>query len=199
MLALEIAGVPRLRSGKVRETFDLGDALLMVATDRLSAFDVISDQGVPDKGRVLTQLSAFWFGRTAELVPNHLLSTEVDGLPDAFTPVVDTLRGRSMLVRKAERVDIECVARGYLSGSAWVEYQRAGTVCGEHLPSGLAESAALPTPLFTPARKADSGHDENISLATMREMVGDELTERLREMTLVLYGKALLTTHCNAD
>jgi phosphoribosylaminoimidazole-succinocarboxamide synthase len=187
---LDLDGVPHFRSGKVRETYELGDALLMVATDRISAFDVVSNEGVPDKGRVLTQLSSFWFGRTAELVPNHLLSTKVDALPDSLAAYRDALRGRCMLVRKAERVDIECVARGYLSGSAWVEYRQHGTVCGQPLPAGLTESAQLPTPIFTPARKADSGHDENISLDVMRRLVGAELTERLQDITLRIYAAA---------
>jgi phosphoribosylaminoimidazole-succinocarboxamide synthase len=188
--AVQIAGLPLFRSGKVRETYELGDALLMVATDRISAFDVVAEQGVPNKGRVLTQLSAFWFARTQALVPNHLLSTSVDDLPSELAPQREALRGRCMLVRRAERVDIECVARGYLSGSAWVEYQRAGTVCGQPLPAGLRESDELPEPLFTPARKADTGHDENISLAEMHAAVGDELTHRLQALTLRIYGAA---------
>jgi phosphoribosylaminoimidazole-succinocarboxamide synthase len=186
----ELKGLPRFRSGKVRETYQLGDALLMVATDRISAFDVVANEGVPDKGRVLTQLSAFWFARTAELVPNHLLSTSVDALPDSLAAKRDELRGRCMLVRKAERVDVECVARGYLSGSAWVEYRQHGTVCGQRLPAGLVESAQLAEPIFTPARKADSGHDENISLDEMRTIVGPELTARLQDITLRIYTAA---------
>jgi phosphoribosylaminoimidazole-succinocarboxamide synthase len=187
---LELAGLPHFRSGKVRETYEVGDALLMVATDRISAFDVVSSEGVPDKGRVLTQLSAFWFARTSDLIPNHLLSTSVDALPESLAPYRDALRGRCMLVRKAERVDVECVARGYLSGSAWVEYREHGTVCGQPLPAGLAESAQLPQPIFTPARKADSGHDENISLDVMRDLVGAELTARLQDITLRIYTAA---------
>ena len=187
---LNIQGLRHFRSGKVRETYEFGDALLMIATDRISAFDVISAQGVPDKGRVLTQLSAFWFARTAESVPNHLLSTAVDDLPADLAPHLKALRGRCMLVRRAERIDIECVARGYLSGSAWVEYQEHGTVCGQRLPTGLTESAELPQPLFTPARKADEGHDENISLNMMRDLVGAELTSRLQDVTLRVYTAA---------
>ncbi len=151
MLKIELPGVPLFRSGKVRDTFDLGDWLLMVSSDRISAFDVIMPNGIPDKGRVLTQLSNFWFARTADLVRNHLVATDPADYPAELQPHAELLRGRSVLVRKAERVDIECVVRGYLAGSAWVEYQRDGTVCGQPLPPGLVESAQLPEPITSSA------------------------------------------------
>ncbi|RIK46446.1 MAG: phosphoribosylaminoimidazolesuccinocarboxamide synthase [Chloroflexi bacterium] len=184
---LDIPEFPLFRRGKVRDTWDLGDQLLMVATDRISAFDVILPEPIPGKGRVLTSLSAFWFRRTAEIAPNHLLSTDVVDLPPVLQRYADALRGRFMLVKKAQRIDIECVVRGYLSGSAWVEYRDRGTVCEQALPAGLVESAKLPEPIFTPATKADSGHDENISIATMQTLVGREKTERLVDLSLRLY------------
>ena len=190
MLRIELPGVPVFRRGKVRDAFDLGDRLLMVSTDRISAFDVIMPNGVPDKGKVLTQLSNFWFGRTADLVRNHLLATDPDGFPAELQPHADLLRGRSVLVRKAQRVDIECVVRGYLAGSAWVEYRREGTVCGQPLPSSLVESARLDEPIFTPAMKNDVGHDENISKARMAEMVGAELAAELERLSRLLYTAA---------
>jgi len=191
VLRIELPGVPLFRRGKVRDTFDLGDRLLMVSSDRVSAFDVIMPNGIPGKGVVLTQLSNFWFARTAGLVRNHLLATEPEEFPVELRPHADRLRGRAVLVRKAERVDIECVVRGYLSGSAWVEYQRAGTVCGQPLPPGLVESARLPEPIFTPAMKADEGHDENITIARMVELVGAELSAELERLTRLVYAEAV--------
>jgi phosphoribosylaminoimidazole-succinocarboxamide synthase len=191
VLRIELPGVPVFRRGKVRDTFDLGDRLLMVSSDRVSAFDVIMPNGIPGKGVVLTQLSNFWFARTAGLVRNHLLATEPEDFPAELQPHASTLRGRAVLVRKAERVDIECVVRGYLSGSAWVEYQRAGTVCGQPLPPGLVESARLPEPIFTPAMKADEGHDENISIARMIELVGANLAAELERLTRLVYAEAV--------
>ncbi|MDI6856721.1 MAG: phosphoribosylaminoimidazolesuccinocarboxamide synthase [Dehalococcoidia bacterium] len=178
--------------GKVRDTYDVGDGrLLMVTTDRISAFDVVLPNGIPDKGAVLTQLSGFWFGKTAGIVPNHLLriieDTKAPDLPLAVPP---ELVGRSMLVKKAERIDIECVARGYLSGSAWVEYQETGRVCGVALPEGLRESDQLPQPIFTPATKAESGHDINISYDEVAAKVGPDLAEQLRDTTLAVYRYA---------
>lgn len=184
---LDIPEFPLFRRGKVRDTWDLGDQLLMVATDRISAFDVILPESIPGKGRVLTSLSAFWFRLTAEIAPNHLISTDVADLPPSLQRHADAIRGRFMLVKKAHRIDIECVVRGYLSGSAWVEYRDRGTVCEQALPAGLVESAKLPEPIFTPATKADSGHDENISIATMQTLVGRERTERLVDLSLRLY------------
>jgi phosphoribosylaminoimidazole-succinocarboxamide synthase len=182
--------LPLFSRGKVRDTYDLGDRLLMVTTDRISAFDCILPNGIPDKGRVLTRLSAFWFDRTRGLVPNHLLSTNVAELPDAVQPQVDMLKDRFMLVRKAQRIDFECVARGYLAGSAWAEYQAAGEVCGIRLPSGLRLADQLPEPIFTPATKAESGHDQNVSLGEMKREIGDDLGEALAAASLAIYRAA---------
>ncbi|MEQ1757467.1 MAG: phosphoribosylaminoimidazolesuccinocarboxamide synthase [Vicinamibacterales bacterium] len=178
---------PPVRTGKVRDIYDAGDALIFVATDRLSAFDYVLASGVPDKGRVLTQLSAFWFARTTSIVPNHVLSLDVNTYPDAFRRHADVLDGRSMLVRKADPIPVECVARGYLSGSGWKEYQQTGRVCGVGLPAGLRESDRLPTPIFTPATKADSGHDINISADEAGAIVGRDLVAQLERLTLALY------------
>ena len=187
---IAIPGLPLVHRGKVRETFDLGDRLLMVATDRISAYDAVIPTGIPDKGVVLTQLSRFWFERTASIVPNHLITTAVPDLPELTLDLRSALAGRTMVVRRAQRIDIECVARGYLAGSAWAEYLNAGTVAGIPLPSGLVESDRLPEPLFTPAIKSDSGHDVNISVDEMAELVGADLTERLRDITLAVYVAA---------
>jgi len=175
------------KQGKVRDIFDCGDTLVMVATDRISAFDYVLGSGIPDKGRVLTQLSSFWFERTGGIVQNHLLSTDVRTYPEPLHRYGEVLHGRSMLVRKTAPVAIECVARGYLSGSGWKEYVATGSVCGIALPSGLRESDRLPAPIFTPATKAASGHDINISEQEAGRLVGGELVTRLRELTLRLY------------
>ncbi len=188
LLATSLPGDPYpVRRGKVRDIYDLGDQLLMVSTDRISAFDWVLPNGIPDKGRVLTQISAFWFERLG--VPHHLLSLEVDPsrLP-AGTDLQD-LAGRSMCVRKAQVVPIECVVRGYLDGSGWKEYQAGGTVCGVPLPAGLVQCAQLAEPIFTPATKEESGHDINISFARMCEIVGTELSEQLRARSLDLYRR----------
>src|ERR687892_582800 len=175
--------------GKVRDIYEVeGDRLLLVTSDRISAFDVVLPNPIPDKGRVLTGLSLFWFDRTKDLVGNHLVSTEPNDFPGEFREHRDELAGRSMLVRKARMLPIECVARGYLSGSGWKEYRAAGTVCGIPLPGGLVESDRLPEPIFTPATKAETGHDENISLERAGEIVGEGLAQRLKELTLELYG-----------
>ena len=177
--------------GKVRDTYDLGDRLLMVATDRISAFDVVLPNGIPDKGRVLTQLSAFWFELTGDVAPNHFIrlidSTQAEDVPFAIPP---DLVGRSMLIRKAKRLDVECVARGYLAGSGWVEYRDTGKVCGIPLPNGLQESDELPEPIFTPATKAESGHDINISFDQVGELVGERTASLIRARTLAVYGSA---------
>jgi phosphoribosylaminoimidazole-succinocarboxamide synthase len=191
ILRIDFPGVPLFRRGKVRDTFDLGDHLLMVSSDRVSAFDVIMPNGIPGKGSVLTQLSNFWFARVAGLVRNHLVATDPADFPAELRAHAELLRGRAVLVRKAERVDIECVVRGYLAGSAWVEYQRDGTVCGQPLPPGLTESARLPEPIFTPASKADEGHDENISRARMAEIVGGPLAAELERLTRTIYAAAV--------
>ncbi|MGH2653694.1 MAG: phosphoribosylaminoimidazolesuccinocarboxamide synthase [Actinomycetota bacterium] len=175
--------------GKVRDIYEVDDRhLLMVTSDRISAFDVVLPSPIPDKGRVLTGLSLFWFERTAGLVPNHLVTADMDAFPPAFREHRDELAGRSMLVRRAEMIPVECVARGYLSGSGWKEYRASGTVCDIALPPGLRESDRLPEPIFTPATKAETGHDENISLEGAGELVGEGLAERLKELTLSLYG-----------
>src|SRR5271170_4617886 len=165
LLKLDLPGVKKLKTGKVREVFDLGQHLLFVATDRISAFDCIMPNGIPRKGEVLTQISHFWFGDTAAFQPNHVLSGPNEPLPPALLPFAGRLARRCMIVKKAQPLPIECVVRGYLAGSGWKEYLERGTVCGLKLPANLPESAELPEPLFTPATKAESGHDENISFA----------------------------------
>ncbi|MCM8750053.1 phosphoribosylaminoimidazolesuccinocarboxamide synthase [Thermomicrobiaceae bacterium CFH 74404] len=190
VLEVEIPELPRFRRGKVRETFDLGDRLLMVATDRLSAFDVVLPTGIPGKGVVLTQLSRFWFEWFGHRIRSHYVTTDLSNLPPAVQRHRVVLEGRSMIVRRAERIDVECVARGYLSGSAWAEYRESGTVAGQRLPAGLVESDRLPEPLFTPAVKAESGHDRNISFPELVDLVGEELATRLREETLAIYRAA---------
>ncbi len=182
--------LPLVHSGKVRDTYALGDDLLMVASDRVSAFDVIMPTSVPDKGRVLTQLSRFWFEQTADLVPNHLLTTDMARVPNLDPETREATTGRSMLVKRCDRIDIECVIRGYLAGSAWNEYRVNGTVAGVSLPPGLIESAQLPEPIFTPALKNDTGHDENISVADLRTSVGSDLAEELEQISLALYERA---------
>lgn len=175
------------RHGKVRDIYDFGDRLLIVATDRISAFDYVLGSGIPDKGRVLTQLSAFWFERTRTIVGNHLLSTDPADYPDDAAAEREMLAGRSMLVRKTAPLPIECVARGYLSGSGWKEYAATGNVCGIRLPPGLVESEQLPQPIFTPATKAASGHDVNICEADAAKLIGPSLVAKLRDLTLRLY------------
>jgi phosphoribosylaminoimidazole-succinocarboxamide synthase len=187
LLQTRLSGLVPHRQGKVRDIFDLDDSLLMVATDRISAFDYVLGSGIPDKGKVLTQLSAFWFEKTTRIVPNHLQTMDVGEYPREMRPYADILAGRSMLVRKTSPVPIECVARGYLSGSGWKEYQANGEVCGIALPSGLRESDSLPEPIFTPATKAATGHDINISEAEASELVGRDLIQRLRHLTIELY------------
>lgn len=187
---ISIGGLRAYHSGKVRDTFELGDNLLMVASDRLSAFDVILPDGIPNKGRVLTQTSVHWFDNTRHLIPNHLISHAVEVLPDALEPYIEILRDRFMIVRRADRIDVECVVRGYLSGSAWVEYQQSGTVCGQRIQSGLVESAKLPEPIFTPATKAESGHDENISIDEMKRIVGSSTAQQAIDASLELYDFA---------
>ena len=188
LLETRLSGLAPHRQGKVRDIFDLDDSLVMVATDRISAFDYVLGSGIPDKGKVLTQLSAFWFGKTGAIVPNHLLTTDVREYPAAMQKHAEILTGRSMLVRKTNPVPIECVARGYLSGSGWKEYQANGAVCGIALPKHLRESDRLPQPIFTPATKATTGHDVNVSEAEAGQLVGGTLVERLRALTLELYA-----------
>jgi phosphoribosylaminoimidazole-succinocarboxamide synthase len=182
------AGIVPIARGKVRDLYDLGDKLLLVATDRLSAFDVIMATPIPDKGRVLTQLSLFWFDLLQDVLPNHVLSARE--FPPPFDQYTESLAGRSMVVRKTQPLPIECVARGYLSGSGWKEYQSTGKVCGVALPPGLKESDKLPEPIFTPATKAASGHDENISFERAAEIIGKPLAEKVRSTTLEIYRRA---------
>ena len=174
--------------GKVRDIYEVeGDRLLMVTTDRISAFDVVLPNPIPDKGRVLTGLSLFWFDRLRDVVPNHVISASVDDLPADFAEHAEELAGRTMLVKRAQMIPIECVARGYLSGSGWKEYRQNGAVCGVPLPEGLTESDRLPEPIFTPATKAETGHDENISIEQAGEIIGEGLAQRLKELTLRIY------------
>jgi phosphoribosylaminoimidazole-succinocarboxamide synthase len=189
ILTTSIARRPPDRHGKVRDIYDFGDRLLIVATDRLSAFDYVLGSGIPDKGKVLTQISAFWFDRTRTIVANHLLATDPAQYPPEVRDDSELLAGRSMLVRKTEPLAIECVARGYLSGSAWKDYLASGEVCGIRLPPGLRESERLPEPIFTPATKAQSGHDINISEADAAAIVGRDVAARARELTLRLYAE----------
>lgn len=182
------AGIVPAARGKVRDIYDLGDKLLIVATDRLSAFDVVMPTPIPDKGRVLTQLSLFWFHQLRDVIPNHVVSATE--FPAPFDKYADDLAGRSMVVRKSQPLPIECVARGYLSGSGWKEYLATGKVCGIPLPPGLKESDKLPEPIFTPATKATSGHDENISFDRAAEILGKPLAEKVRSVTLEIYRRA---------
>jgi phosphoribosylaminoimidazole-succinocarboxamide synthase len=187
LLQIDLPGVKKLRSGKVREVFDLGDRFLLVASDRISAFDVIMPNGIPRKGEVLTQISHFWFEKFAALVPNHLLAGANDPLPKNLQPFAAQLARRSMIVKKAKPLAIECIVRGYLSGSGWKEYKKSQTVCGIKLPAGLTESAELPEPIFTPSTKAEQGHDENISFEEAQKIVGTELATQARDLSLMIY------------
>ncbi len=185
----DLAGLPPPRRGKVRDLYDLGDALLLVATDRLSAYDHVLTPGIPDKGKILTQLSTFWFERLAGVVPHHLLATDPADFPAAARAHGDVLAGRTVLVRKTAVVPFECVARGYLAGSGFREYREGGAVCGNPLPPGLVRADRLPAPIFTPATKAEVGHDENVDFAAVAAGVGGELAGRLRDVTLDLYSR----------
>ena len=176
--------------GKVRDIYDLGEQLLIVATDRISAYDVVMPTPIPDKGRILTKISAFWFRALAEVVDNHLVTVDIDEFPEQCRPYAEELEGRSMLVTKAKPLPVECIVRGYLSGSGWKDYERQGSVCGITLPPGLLESSSLESPIFTPSTKAERGlHDENIDFATLSEKVGTSLAEKLRALSIALYEK----------
>ena len=191
VLQTDFRDLPLISRGKVRDIYDLGDALLMVSTDRISAFDVILPNGIPDKGAVLTGMSAFWFSRIDDIVPHHLLSTDVAEFPAVCRPYAEVLAGRSMLVRKVQPLPVECIVRGYVSGSGWKDYQQTGAICGIQLPAGLRESDKLETPLFTPSTKADVGtHDENIPFARVEAMIGAELAGRIRDDALAIYARA---------
>jgi phosphoribosylaminoimidazole-succinocarboxamide synthase len=196
ILETDLAGVERYARGKVRDVYSVdgvpldGGRLLIVATDRISAFDYVLGTGIPDKGRVLTQLSIFWFDFLRDVTANHFLTANVAEYPDPLPQFRDQLEGRSMLVKRAKMIGIECVARGYISGSGWKEYQQHGTVCGIRLPAGLRESDRLPEPIFTPATKAQSGHDQNVSFAHVVSLIGEDLANRLRRLTLEIYTRA---------
>ncbi len=187
LLSTSIPGVPEPRRGKVRDVYEAGPDLLIVATDRISAFDYVLGTGIPDKGKVLTQLSAFWFDHTAAAVPNHVLSLDVSRFPAPFDAHPDVLAGRTMLVRRTRPVPIECVVRGYLVGSGWAEYKKSGRVCGIPLPAGLREADRLPEPIFTPSTKAETGHDVNISEEEAGRLVGAGLIARLKALSLEVY------------
>jgi phosphoribosylaminoimidazole-succinocarboxamide synthase len=182
-----IPEIPLQRRGKVRDVYEVDENLLLVATDRLSAFDVVMPTGIPDKGKVLTQLSIHWFATTRHIIPNHLLTAEVSEYPTYLEPYHDQLRLRSMLVRSAQPLPFECVVRGYLYGSGWKEYQQNGSVCGISLPKGLSQAEKFPEPLFTPATKAESGHDINVSLDVVANKLGTEMANRLKELSIQLY------------
>ena len=188
VLETDLPGIPLVRRGKVRDLYDLGEHFLIVATDRISAFDVVLPVGIPDKGKVLTQLTSFWFKILK--VPNHLVTDKVEDMPKELHPFEDQLRDRSMLVEKLDMFPVECPVRGYLAGSGWADYQKTGSVCGIVLPEGLKESSRLPEALFTPSTKADEGHDENISLDEVAKLVGQERAEELKSRTLEIYKAA---------
>lgn len=190
LLQIDLPGIQKVKSGKVREVFDLGESLLFVASDRISAFDCIMPNGIPRKGEVLTQISHFWFDQTEKLVPNHRLAKANDPLPAVLQPFADKVARRSMIVKKSQPLAIECVVRGYLAGSGWKEYKTSQTVCGIKLPAGLQESSELPEPIFTPATKAETGHDENISFEEAVKIVGKDIAEKARDLSLKIYNFA---------
>ena len=186
MRSLDLPGIPKLRSGKVREVFDLGENLLFVATDRLSAFDVILPDPIPDKGAVLNQISAFWF-RRFDFVPNHLITADINHFPSQLAPFTKQLERRSMLVRKTQPLPVECVVRGYLAGSGWKEYQQSGSTSGVRLPAGLQLASQLPEPIFAPSTKSEAGHDENIDWERCCQTLGRDVAERARDLSLKIY------------
>jgi len=191
LLKTDLGPTPLIGRGKVRDLYAVGDALLMVATDRISAFDHVLGTGIPGKGKILTQISLFWFELVKDIVPNHLIASEVEDFPEPLQKYADQLEGRSMLVKRAQMFPVECVARGYLAGSGWKEYKAGGTVCGIKLPAGLEDGSRLPEPLFTPSTKSQDGtHDENISFATVEHAVGANRAQELRRLTLDIYAKA---------
>jgi len=190
-MTTKLGAIPLLGRGKVRDLYAVDDALLLVATDRISAFDHVLGTGIPGKGKVLTQISLFWFDLLSDLVPNHLIATKLEDFPASLKPYADQLEGRSMLVKRAQMYPVECVVRGYLAGSGWKEYKASGTVCGIALPEGLLDGSRLPEPIFTPSTKSQDGaHDENISFAEVEKLVGAEVANDLRRLTLEIYRKA---------
>jgi len=190
ILSTDLPGLELHGRGKVRDVYRVDDQLLFIATDRISAFDYVLPSGIPDKGRVLTQLSIFWFDFLRDVTPTHFLTADLNRYPEPLRQFADQLEGRSMLVKRARMVEIECVARGYISGSGWKEYKSQGTVCGIKLPAGLRESDKLPEPIFTPATKAQTGHDENVSFEHVVSLIGEDLAKRLRDLTLDIYARA---------
>jgi len=190
ILKTEMPDIKFLRSGKVRDIYDLENSLLMIASDRISAFDVVLPNGIPGKGKLLTRISIYWFSQMEDIIKNHLIATEVGDYPAICHKYREQLEGRSMLVKKAEQIPVECIVRGYLSGSGWKEYQKTGMVCGIKLPEGLKESSRLETPIFTPSTKAEEGHDINISFAKTADIVGQKMAEKLRDASLKIYSKA---------
>lgn len=190
VLETNLKGVNLLKRGKVRDIYEVNDFLLIVATDRVSAFDIVLPTGIPGKGKILTQISLFWFDKVKDIVENHVVSANVDEFPEVLSSYKEILKERSMLVKKAKPLPIECIVRGYLSGSAWKEYQKTGMVCGIKLPEGLVESAKLPEPIFTPSTKAEQGHDINISFEETIKIVGEETAYKVKELSLSIYKKA---------
>ncbi|NWF97799.1 MAG: phosphoribosylaminoimidazolesuccinocarboxamide synthase [Nitrospirae bacterium] len=190
VLKTEIKEIPFLKRGKVRDIYDIGENLLIVATDRISAFDVVLPNGIPDKGKVLTQISIYWFNQMKDLIPNHIIATDVKDYPKNLHKYSDVLEGRSMLVKKAKPLAVECVVRGYLSGSGWKSYQKDKTVCGIKLPEGILESSKLEEPIYTPSTKEDEGHDINITFEQTENIVGKEIAEKLKNVSLAIYKKA---------
>jgi len=190
ILKTEFPDVPLVKRGKVRDIYDLGEYLLLVATDRISAFDVVLPNGIPEKGRVLTQISLYWFQQIEDIIPNHIVATRVKDFPEKVHKYADILEERSMLVKKVHPMPVECVVRGYLSGSGWKEYKKSGTICGISLPEGLVESSRLNEPLFTPSTKAEEGHDSNISFDEVSKKVGQEMADKLKDVSIKVYSKA---------
>ena len=190
LLKTDMPDIKFIRRGKVRDLYDLGDSLLMVASDRISAFDVVLPNGIPGKGKLLTQISIYWFRQMEDIIKNHLIATNVDDYPSQCHKYRDQLEGRSMLVKKAEQLPVECIVRGYLSGSGWKDYKKTGSVCGIKLMDGLKESSRLESPIFTPSTKAEEGHDINISFKETENIVGNEMAARLRDVSLRIYSKA---------
>ncbi len=191
LLKTDMPDIPLLARGKVRDVYDIDDGrLLIVATDRISAFDCVMPNGIPEKGRILTEMSLFWFDYVKDVVPNHLIATSVDDYPEVCAQYRDQLEGRSMLVKKADRIDVECIVRGYITGSGWKEYQREGSVSGVGLPDGLVESQKLPENIFTPSTKADTGHDENVSFDYVENLIGEKPAAEIRDLSLAVYEKA---------
>jgi len=191
LITTNLGPTPLIGRGKVRDLYAIGDSLLLVATDRISAFDHVLGTGIPGKGKILTQISLFWFDLLSDLVPNHLITADLDEFPASLKPYSDQLRGRSMLVKRAQMFPVECVARGYLAGSGWKEYKASGSVCGIPLPAGLLDGSRLPEPIFTPSTKSQDGtHDENIPFAAVEKQVGADVAHELRRLTLAIYRKA---------